>query len=286
MPRFDFNFNKYPQLFIFFITISISSCNNSDDIDEIIPTGKTKEYTLLETNISDLTGTIIFSENTNGSTTVLIQVNNTVKDIDLPVYLRRNTANTGGGIAIILNNIIGENGNSNTVVSKLNNGETISYSELLEFNGYIAIEDNVMTGSLLAYSDLGPNELTGNKKIYNLFAPNGAINGLITLEERKKGTTSLTIGILQTNENDEFPVTLNILSESNTLENSKQLNPITGSLNGFSFNELTDINEEVITFDKFIQTNSFIEIKQSIDTENFVASGGIGNHAEASPVLD
>jgi len=261
------------------------SCSSSDDTEPIVPTGKAKQYKLFETNISDLTGTILFSENTNGSTTILVEVTNTVKGIDLPVYLRRNTANTGGGIAIPLNNINGDNGISSTTISKLSNGENINYAQLLEFNGYLAIEDDVMSGALLAFSDLGPNELTGKKITYNLFAPNGAINGLITLEERKKGTTSLTLGILQTNDNDEFPVTLNILSENNNLEISEKLNPISGNLNGFSFNELTEINNELITYDRFIQTNSFIEIKQSVDAEDFISKGGIGSNTEASTIL-
>ncbi|WP_405410884.1 hypothetical protein [Maribacter sp. Asnod1-A12] len=246
---------------------------SSEETAPIVPTGVSKTYTILRTNFSDLTGIIEFTENTNGSTTISVKANNTVKGINNPVRLRRNTANLGGDIAINLENINGETGASVSTISKLNNEETINYSELSEFDGYIAIEgENNSEGLLIAYADLGPNELTGRNTTINLISPDGVFNGIATLEERKKGNTSLTVGVFGINDNIELPCSIHIIQEDNS-EFIKPISPVKGSLNGFGFNEITIINEIIINYDELLMLNGYIQVNNENDTSTFFARG-------------
>ncbi|MDF4221117.1 hypothetical protein PXC01_05920 [Maribacter sp. M208] len=269
------------HLLLILLTFSLLNCSKDDD-PPATPTGKNKEYNVLNTNFSDLNGTINFAENTNGSTTILVQLNNTFKGIDNPVRLRRNTANIGGGIALELNEIQGENGKSSTTISKLANGTIISYNELSEFDGYLAIEDS-STGVLVAYADLGPNERTGNSITYNLFSPEGAINGLALFEERKKGTTSLTINVFDINQNTELPSSLHILRENISPEvETYNLNSITSELNGYSFNEIKELNNTTISYSELLNLNGQIQILDATDTNKIISSGGIGINENAN----
>ncbi|WP_396632344.1 hypothetical protein [Maribacter sp. R86514] len=273
-------FSKRHLLLILF-TITLLNCNK-DDSSPATPSGKSKQYSVLNTNFSDLEGTIHFIENTNGSTTILVQLSNTVKGIDNPVRLRRNTANIGGGIVLELNKIQGENGTSSTTISKLANGAVISYNELSEFDGYLAIEDN-STDVLVAYADLGPNERTGNSITYNLFSPQGAINGLALFEERKKESTSLTISVFDINQNTELPSALHIFQENTSLNaETYSLNPISSEFNGYSFNEINELNNKTTTYSELLNLNGQIQILDAIDTNKIISSGGIGINESAN----
>ena len=271
---------KINFLFFFPVFFLIANCSK-DDAPPPTPTGQSKQYIIFNTNLSDITGTVDFIENTNGSTTISLKLNNSIEGYNNPVRLRRKTANIGGGIAVNLKSLNGENGISNTTLTKLENGESISYDQLAEFNGYIAIEgENENEGALLAYTDLGPNELTGEKVTYNLYSPDGDFNGLATIEERKKGTAALMIGLLETDTESELPCALYILQESSDEEYVHQLSPITSESKGFSFNELTEIDGVATTYKEILELDAYIEVSDPIKTTSFKAKGAIGSYTD------
>lgn len=255
------------------LPLFIINCSKDGNI-EYTPTGQTKQYSIYNTNFSDLTGFVKFIENTDGSTTISVELDNTVEGINNPVRLRMNTANIGGDIAVNLNKVKGEDGSSFTTISKLANGENISYHQLIEFDGYIAIEDNI-SNILIAYADLGPNELTGQKINFDLLSPNGSFNGLVTIEERKKGTSTLTIGVFGLEDNEELPCTLNIIPDNSIQEIIYELSPVKSSFNGFSFNELTEIEGQPTTYEELITLNAYIEVTNPNSTDTFYAKGFI-----------
>ena len=268
-------------IYYFFFIAILTSCSTAEETP-IIPTGVTKSYDLLNTNSSDLNGEVTFKENTNGSTTITVILNNTVDGINNAVKLRRNTANIGGGIVVHLNDIDATTGKSETTIAKLDNGEVISYDELSEFLGYLSIEGkDFNTGEFYAYADLGPNVLTGAKTVYNLFSPDLSINGLAVFEERKKGTAALTVNIFEINDNTELPTSLHIIQDSNPQEIIHPLNTIKSRQNGFSFNELTNINETTISYKNILKLNGYIEILDENNSEKIISSGGIGSNINA-----
>ena len=274
---------KNLQILIYFFALCLlNSCSHDDDTPSA-PTGVTKSYELLNTNSSDLTGKVNFIENTNGSTTITIQLNNTVEGINNVVRLRNNTANIGGGIAVNLNDINGTTSTSETTITKLDNGEIVSYDELSEFSGYLSIEGKGNnTGEFYAYADLGPNVLTGIKTTYNLLASDSSINGLAVFEERKKGTTALTVNIFQINDNTELPTSLHIIQENNLEEIIHPLNTVKSRQNGFSFNEVTELDGASISYNDIITINGYIEITDTNDSTLILSSGGIGINKKTS----
>lgn len=268
---------KYVGLLISILGLFFINCSSDDENTPPIPTGKTKEYTLSKTQFSDITGSINFIENTNRSTTVSIKLNNIVKGINVIARLRRNTANIGGGIAIDLNDIDNQTGESITTIYKLDNGTSISFEQLEDFEGYLAIEGNGDNeGILFAFKDLGPNELTGKKITYNLFSNNATINGFAQLEERKKGTSSLIVGLFETNNIIELPCTLHIKQENNNTEYIHQLSPIRINPKGYGFTELTEINNSLINFEDVLKLDGYINVTESNNTMISISKGSIG----------
>ena len=271
--------NKSTQVIIYtFIFCFFLNCSSSDD-EPNIPTGNNKSYDLLNTNLSDLTGNVKFIENTNGSITIIIKLNNTVDGINNAVNLRNNTANIGGGSVVTLNDVDGNTGISETTVTKLNNGKTVNYEDLSEFLGYISIEgkgDNA--GEFYAYADLGPNILTGIKMKYNLFASDESVNGFALFEERKKGTAALTLNIFEINDNTELPASIHIVQDSNLPEIIHPLNTVKSKQNGFSFNEITEINEIPISYNNLLKLDGFIAITDAKDTTLIISKGRIGTN--------
>ncbi|MGO4918545.1 hypothetical protein [Maribacter spongiicola] len=273
---------KFQILIYCFSLCLLTSCSSNDDTPPV-PTGVTKSYELLNTNLSDLTGQVTFTENTNGSTTITVNLNNTVNGINNAVRIRNNTANIGGGIAVNLNDVNGNTGISETTISRLDNGEVLSYEEFSEFSGYLSIEgkDN-NTGEFYAYADLGPNVLTGVKLTYNLFSQDDSINGLAVFEERKKGTTALTINIFQINENLELPTTLYIIQENNSELVVHSLATVKSRQNGYSFNEVSELDGMLIFFTDLIKLNGYIQITEVNNDMNILSEGAIGSHENAS----
>tara|TARA_R110000744_G_scaffold375905_1_gene489746 strand:+ start:1878 stop:2702 length:825 start_codon:yes stop_codon:yes gene_type:complete len=266
---------KKNQLLIYCFTFCLlSNCSSNDD-SPTIPTGQTKQYNLTNTELSDLTGQVNFIENTNGSTTISVILNNTVKGINNVVRLRRNTANIGGGIFLNLNNINGDNGTSITTVSKLTDGTKITYDQFADLNGYFAIEGTGDSeGVLYAFTDLGPNEFTGKKITYDLFSPNGDINGLAQFEERKKGSAALMVGLFDLGAEDELLCSLHIIQENTSEEIIHILSPIRSRLKGFGFTELSDINGQSLNYEDILKLDAFINVKTSND--NLISEGGVG----------
>lgn len=269
-------------IYYFFFIAILTSCSTAEETP-IIPTGVTKSYDLLNTNSSDLNGEVTFKENTNGSTTITVILNNTVDGINNAVKLRRNTANIGGGIVVHLNDIDATTGKSETTLAKLDNGEAISYDELSEFLGYLSIEGkDFNTGEFYAYADLGPNVLTGAKTVYNLFSPDLSINGLAVFEERKKGTAALTVNIFEINDNTELPTSLYIIQDSNPQEIIHPLNTIKSRHNGYSFNETSHLNGDSIQYNDFLKLNGYIQITDSNNKLNILSKGVIGTNENTS----
>lgn len=264
-------------LCFFFINCS------SDDDAPAIPTGNSKQYTITKTQFSDLSGNASFIENTNGTTTISVKLNNLVEGINIAVRLRQNTANIGGGIAINLNDIDTKTGESVTTIKKLDNGTVISYEQLENFDGYLAIEGvQNDEGVLFAYKDLGPNELTGKKTIYNLFSNNASINGFAQFEERKKGTSALIIGINNPVSNLELPCSLHIIINDGESELIQELSATRLNPKGYGFTELTKVNDIVTTYEQILQLNAYITIKETSNSTDNLSKGFIGININAS----
>lgn len=128
------------------------SCKKDDVSQAVIM--QSIEYTIYDVSGSNITGKATFTQEDNGSTHVLIQLEDSSTSQN-PAYIRFNTASEGGDVAITLKAC--ECLISNTTITKLDNGTSITYEGLIQLNGHITIHDGNSQSSILAVADIGSN---------------------------------------------------------------------------------------------------------------------------------
>lgn len=249
-----------------------------DDISSVTPTGRTATYSILNTDQSDITGTLTFIENENNSTTVKVVLRNNNPDINNILFLRRQTANIGGKLMKVLNPVDGVTGVSTTVVSELVDNEEVTYEDFLEFDGHITIGDSSeSSGSVLAYVDLGPNELTGNEITYNLLAPHtGDFKGTVTFMERKSQKTSVRVDLIEFNTDLSYPTIL-LNPERETIIH---FSDVQGKFKGNGFSEIDEINGNSTTYKDFLELDAMVEVYfiNELGDYEVIARCGVGSN--------
>ncbi len=131
---------KYYFLFLVSMSLIITSCGK-DDPSSNDPTTSVKVYPLSSVSNSNISGKVTFTKNEDGSTTVLLEINGSSKDIH-PAFIYFNDAATGGEVAITLEPIDCDCESSSTIVTTLDDGTPITYEQLLKFDGHIKIHQN------------------------------------------------------------------------------------------------------------------------------------------------
>lgn len=265
----------------------LTSCNNDDD-SIIDPPSNTKEYTLSEKSDSGVSGTVTFTKNDDGSTKVVFDLEGTEDGNMHPTHIHFGNAADGGEIAVSLEAIDGATGMSTTEVTELEDGTSVSYEELIDFDGYINVHlsaDELET--IVAQTDIGENSLTGESVSYDLSeADITGVSGTATFEERENGETLVTIMLEGTEEGNSHPAHIH----SGSVEDAPgaiiiTFNPVNGST-GLSVTNIavTDDSEEedgeAITYEDLIDFDGYINVHESEDSlEILAAQGNIGANA-------
>ncbi len=121
-------------------------------------TGDKTSYNLMEMNASGISGNVTFEKRNNGFTLVTLMLTGTMDGKTHPAHIHENSLSMGGGIVIDLEPVDGGSGMSKKHVEKKNNGDAITYDELVNFNGHVKVHespDNLAT--LVAAGDIGSN---------------------------------------------------------------------------------------------------------------------------------
>ena len=130
-----------------------SSCAKDDVAKAVIL--QSVEYTIYDITNSNITGTATFTQEDNGSTHVLIELEGAFTS-ENPAYIRFNRAAEGGSVAITLKTC--KCAISNTTITQFDNGSPITYEGLITLNGHITIHSGVGTqASIVAVADIGSN---------------------------------------------------------------------------------------------------------------------------------
>jgi hypothetical protein len=139
---------KKISLLIFVLGFTfLSGCSNDDSPESI----ESKVFQLRYVDDPSLLGKVIINKNKDGSSTVKLQLNGTSTEVH-PSYIYFNSLSQGGAIAITLDPCGCVE--SNTVVTELDNGQKISFEELINFNGHVKIHHT--------YQDINRILLNGN----------------------------------------------------------------------------------------------------------------------------
>ena len=131
-------------------TIVFTSCNKDDAAKAVIL--QSVKYSIFDVANSGITGKATFTQEDNGSTHVLIELDNSTTTTN-PAYINFNSASEGGDIAITLKAC--ECLISNTTIINFDNGNSITYEGLINLNGHITILDEM--GNIAAVADIGSN---------------------------------------------------------------------------------------------------------------------------------
>ncbi|WP_445383640.1 CHRD domain-containing protein [Robiginitalea sp. IMCC43444] len=276
------------KIFYLFLTlvsfVGLQGCSdddggNMDDMDPVALNSKT--YTLQSVAVPEISGTATFSENTDGSVTIDLDLQNTPAGGQHPAHIHFNTAVEGGGIALTLGTVNGDTGESSITTTELDDGTPITYEALLDFDGYINVHlsaDELST--LVAQGDIGQNELTGLTKAYDLGAvavPD--ISGTATFSERVNGEALATIALENTPDGGEHPghIHFNTAAEGGGI--AFTFNPVVGDT-GLSLTNVAALDDGTpFGYSDVISFNGYINIHLSADDlATLVAQGDIGQN--------
>lgn len=142
-----------PYFLFTLVLIFFTSCKSDDDVDSVII--RSVEYRLDAVDGSNITGLATLTENSNGKTEVLIQLDDGSSTAVHPAYIRFNTAEEGGSIALTLEEC--ECAISVTNVSRLDSGTPVSYDDLLEIDGHISIHESPTDMTVISVANIGEN---------------------------------------------------------------------------------------------------------------------------------
>ncbi|WP_224489603.1 CHRD domain-containing protein [Robertkochia flava] len=129
------------------------------DIGQNDLTGTVKTYPLSEQAVAGISGTIEFAERENGTALATIALTGTPEGGSHPAHIHENDVATGGGIIFTFNPVSGDTGISRTQVAEFDNGDPLTYADILEVNGYVNVHLSAEDlGTLVAQGNIGSNE--------------------------------------------------------------------------------------------------------------------------------
>ncbi|HET8808693.1 MAG TPA: CHRD domain-containing protein [Flavobacteriaceae bacterium] len=246
-------------------------------------TGESKTYDLHEVDVPGVTGTATFEKRKNGTTLATLQVEPTNDDDMHPAHIHANTAVETGAIVLTFNPIDGATGKSYTNIETLDDETSISYDDLMNFDGYLNVHLSANDlGTLVAQSDIGQNELTGETETYALDpVSNPNISGNAVFAARANGETLVTITLEGTVDGDTHPAHIHSGSVAEPGDIAITLNNVDGET-GISATNVSELDADgAINYDALIEYDGYLNVHLSpIDLDILVAQGNIGANVE------
>lgn len=265
----------------FMMALFITGCNDDDDkITGPTLTGQSKTYMLQSVSDPAISGTVKFAERSDNTTVVTIDLDGTTSGNTHPAHIHANSAAETGGIIIDLNSVAGATGMSETMVTKLNSGAAIKYSELLTLNGYVNVHaSSTDLATLIAQGDIGGNELTNSSTTYALTAVNDSgVNGTVTFGKRVSGATLVTVNLPDAPQTANYPIYIYDNDMTTTGPIAINLNNFLGTA-GKSVTSVRKLNNDTaISYDQLTDFNGHVSVSTSATDPTFVAQGNIGSN--------
>jgi len=252
------------------------------DIGQNELTMTSKTYALGSVDVPGIMGEATFTKRVNGTTLIEVMLENTPANGMHPGHIHMNTAAEGGAIALSLTPVNGATGMSKTQAGMLDNGDMITYDELLNFDGYINIHksaDDLAT--LVAQGDIGQNELTGEMMSYNLNTVAGSgVMGDAIFYERMNGEALLVIELMGTMAGDMHPAHIHMGDVNNPGAIAVSLNQVMGDTGISKTNIAMKDDNAVFGYDDALTFDGYINIHKSMaDLATIVAQGNIGSNS-------
>lgn len=135
----------------------VVSCDDDED-DEPAKVENRKTYTLAAVDNSGVSGSVTFAKESESATKVTIALSGTTEGNSHPAHIHSNVASAGGPIVVDLTAVDGMTGKSETMVTAFNDGEPVTYEELIQYNGHVNVHKSATElAVLIARGDVGAN---------------------------------------------------------------------------------------------------------------------------------
>lgn len=162
----------------FLLAVLVISCTNNSSEETTEFTGNEVRMEMVPATVQGNTtsGTIVIREKTDGSVQLDITMNGVIANAVHPVHLHFGSLEVDGDVATYLGELREENGIgiSSTVLGRLSDNSTLSYSDFLQFDGSIKVhfeESGPLEDEILGAVNVGLNAdqneayLNGTKSI-------------------------------------------------------------------------------------------------------------------------
>lgn len=256
-------------------------------VNELTNTSKT--YNLSAVSNNAISGTAKFTKRVNGKALVSIALAGTTTGVSSIAHIHLNTIAQTGGVVVDLTAVTGSTGKSETSVNKLNTGVSITYDELLNFNGYINVHESATAlSTLIAQGDIGKNELTSTSKTYALNSvSNNAISGTAKFTKRVSGETLVSVSLTGTTAGVSSPAHIHVNTVAQGGAIAIDLTSIIGAT-GKSETSVNKLNNgTTITYDELLNFNGYINVHQSASNlTTIIAQGNVGANAGSSNIVN
>lgn len=151
-------------------------------------TGESVDYELSSVDESSINGNVLFEERMDGFTRVTVELSGLDEDTSYLVKFYAGTALDDGDLLVELDSLDGDTGEIVQILSADEEGNTVTYEDLLELDAHIRVYEEDNSEATLAVIDIGKNALTGETHEFELEEVNGSgVNGEIEFKERKSG---------------------------------------------------------------------------------------------------
>ena len=271
--------NTIKILFTLLLLTGLTSCSDDDDGTSDGPTGNSKTYSLGSVADPSISGTATFIENGNGTITIELDIFGTPDGGMHPAHIHFNTAAEGGDIALTLGTVDGTTGFSTITTGELDNGDAISYNELLTFDGYINVHlsPSELT-TIVAQGDIGQNELTNESVVYSLDELNSSgVSGSLTFTERVNGEALAVIDLDNTVSGSMHPAHIHagsVITAPGAIIFT--FNMVDGDT-GMSMTNVTELDDNSdFNFSDALTVNGYVNIHLSPADLTVVAQSDIG----------
>lgn len=268
-------------LMMLFASLFIFSCSSDDDSTPMISIIDSKTYQLEQRSNSGVSGTATFALQSDESVLVTLSLSGTPQNGMHPSHIHFNTAVEGGDISVSLNEVNGATGMSETVVNQTNDGTSLSYQDLLDFDGYINVHLSAQDlETVVAQGDIGQNELTGESKSYNLGERDVVgISGSVVFEERINGEALATIMLSGTPDGGMHPAHIHMNTAAEGGGILYTFNAVDGTT-GMSQSNLAMLDDgSTFGYSDLLTVDGYVNVHLSMnELGTIVAQGDIGQN--------
>jgi len=274
------NFKNVLRLMMIVLTTAFISCDNDDDSPVFM--GDEKVYILNPVADPNISGTATFRMNQDNSATVILELMNTTNLSEpMPAHIHFNTAAEGGGIAASLTPVDPATGTSVTQIDALDDGTSITYTELLNFDGYINVHESMNNlATLYGQGDIGQNELTGQSKSYGLGPvtdPN--ISGEVIFNERANGTALAELSLIGPVDGIVFESHIHMNSAAEGGGIAFFFNDIDGSISSSSVTQVEALEDgSSFNYNDILTYDGYVNVHLKSDLSVLYAQGDIGQN--------